>query len=509
MTETVATSRGALRGTREDGVSVYRGIPFARPPVGTLRFRPPEPPGPWTGVRDATRSGPGSYQANRPLAPILGITVPEQSEDCLALNVWTPAADGARRPVLVWIHGGAWVIGAGSERTYDGAHLARRGDVVVVTVNYRLGPFGFLHGADLGGGVTSSGNEGILDNVAALRWVRDEIAAFGGDPDRVTVFGESAGSVNIACLLAMARARGLFHRAILQSGSLNLVRSRESAQASTRQMLAELGLAPDAAHRLVDVPAADLVAAHDRLAGRTLIPPFSPVADGDVVPARPFEAIAAGSARGVPLIVGSNLDEMHLYAFLDPGLGALDDAGLVARCAALAPGTGPDGCPRAERIVETYRAARRARGDDASAAATWLAIATDHTFRAGALRLAALQAAHTPAVFVYEFTWKGATPGRPQGAVHALDLPFVFGTLDTTEIGAMAGRTPAAHALAGRMQDAWLAFARGGTPSGAGLPPWPPYAPPRRLTMELGPECAVRTAPRDAERAVWDDRLGP
>jgi para-nitrobenzyl esterase len=321
------------------------------------------------------------------------------------------------------------------------------------------------------------------------------------------VFGESAGSVNAACLLAMSRARGLFRRVILQSGSLNLVRTPEAADGTMRQLLAELGLGADGPRVLRDVPAADLVAAQDRVAGRSVIPPFSPVADGHVIPSRPFQAIAAGSARGVPLIVGTNLEEMHLYRFLDPALDALDDAGLAARCAAIAPGTGPDGRPRAEALVETYRAARRARGDDASAPATWLAIATDQIFRAGALRLAERQASHTPAVYVYEFTWRGTAPGRPQGAVHALDLPFVFGTLDTTEIGAMAGRTPAARALADRMQDAWLAFARTGTPSSAALPPWPPYAAPHRFTMELGKACAVREAPRDAERAIWDDLL--
>jgi para-nitrobenzyl esterase len=495
------TSYGKLSGTLDDGIRVYRGIPFAKPPTGALRFRPPQRADAWGGVRDATRFGAGSYQADRPLAPVLGIVVPEQNEDCLTLNVWTPA-DGGRRPVMVWFHGGAWVIGAGSEAVYDGAALARRGDAVIVTVNYRLGPFGFLRGKELG--LDSTGNEAMLDQIAALEWVRDEIAAFGGDPTNVTVFGNSAGAVNIACMLTMPRARGLFHQAILQSGALNLLRAPQAALETTRQILQLVGIAPERASALRDVPATALVAAQNAVAGRSVLPPFSPVADGDVIPEKPYDALAAGSARGVPLIIGTNLEEMKLYRFLDPTIDSMDAKALVDRCSLVFAGNDSQGGSHGARIAQTYRAARAERREDPSPAEAWLAISTDYFFRAAALRLAAIQASHTPQVFVYELAWKATTPGKPQGAVHGLELPFVFGTFDTTEIGAIAGRTPAARALSESVQSAWTSFARTGRPHFAGLPEWPAYEPPRRATLELATDPRILEAPRETERAALD-----
>src|SRR5882724_203739 len=273
----VETRRGPVRGVAEGGLAVFRGLPFARPPVGPLRFRPPEPPEPWSGVRDAARFGPSAAQNGALVGPLMSLGISRTGEDCLYLNVWTPAAGSRRRPVLVWIHGGAFLLGSGSQMLYDGATLARRGDVVVVTINYRLGALGFLRLRDrFGQRLPATGNEGLLDQVAALTWVRDEIEAFGGDPDQVTIFGESAGAMSCATLLGLPRAHGLFHRAILQSGGANFVWPREIATELSDHVLDELGVAsPEAlqglgADRILEVQRrffGDLLLGEDHVLG--------------------------------------------------------------------------------------------------------------------------------------------------------------------------------------------------------------------------------------------------
>jgi para-nitrobenzyl esterase len=573
MRAVVATSRGRLQGVEEQGVVVFRGIPFARAPVGPLRFQPPEPAAPWNGIRDARRFGPAAPQNAAEMGPLFRLGIGETAEDCLRLNVWTPAPDGARRPVLVWIHGGAFVLGAGSQLLYDGATLARRGDVVVVTINYRLGALGFLHlPTRLGGALRATGNEGLLDQIASLEWVRDEIASFGGDPGNVTIFGESAGSMSCATLLAAPRAQGLFHRAILQSGAANYVWPREVAAGVADAFLASLGAetpealltAPPermlAAQRRVFVSLmlgedhllGDLPPARQRLIGAAFLGlalarrplggaagaltrglvgllrrrqqartarsspratpdglaglrarglPFQPVVDGHVLPRPPLEAIQIGLARDVPLLVGTNRDEAKLFFFLDPEAGALDAAGLERRCVEILGS-------HAGRAVAVYRAARQARGESLEAAEVWSAIESDRTMRYPAMRLAEGQRAHQPRTYAYLFTWPSPFMGGLLGACHALELPFVFGTLGHPLLRPFAGKGPAAQVLAERIQDAWLAFARTGDPSHARIGEWPAYDATRRATMVLDRECRVELAPREPERAFWDSLPG-
>ena len=549
---------------------MFRGLPFARPPIGPLRFGPPEPPEPWSGVRDAARFGPSAPQNGALVGPLMSLGINRTGEDCLYLNVWTPGADRGRRPVLVWIHGGAFILGSGSQMLYDGATLARRGDVVVVTINYRLGALGFLRLRDrFGERLPATGNEGLLDQVAALEWVRDEIAAFGGDPGNVTIFGESAGAMSCATLLGVPRARGLFHRAILQSGAANYLWPRDTAARLADRLLADLAVGSP--EELRAAAPARLLAAQRRLFmdlmlgehhvlgalspagqrvagalflglslarrrfGRVAAPvsrglldllrrrgrrrsaspapemaalralrtrglPFQPVIDGDVIPRDPLAAIRDGLARGIPLMIGTNLDEARLFAPLDPEATTLDEAELLARCEEAIPG----GTDAARRAVAVYRDARAARGERVEPGDLWFAIESDRTMRHPAMRLAALQAAHQPETYAYLFTWPSPAMGGLFGACHALELPFLFGTLGHPLVRPFTGKGPEAQALAARIQDAWIAFARTGRPGHVGVGDWPAYDAARRRTMILDRQCRVEAAPREAERRFWE-----
>jgi para-nitrobenzyl esterase len=493
MDPIVETRHGKLRGLREDGLTIFRGIPFAAPPVGSRRFGPPQPAAPWAGVRDATRFGPSAPQRPVPFDFLEGMDVGPTDEDCLTLNIYTPGADGERRPVLVWIHGGAFTIGSGSQRMYDARPLAKRGGVVVVTVNYRLGALGFLPLED----EDAAPNAGLLDQAAALRFVRENVAAFGGDPANVTIFGESAGGMSVGCLLGMPGAAGLFDRAVPMSGAAHQVNAPDTAARVRADFCRELGVRERDLAALRAAPVDAILAAQARTEAGYLGAPtrlgFRPSVDGRSLPKRPIETIRAGLSAEVPVLVGATRDEWKLFGLMDPGAFDLDADGLLRRVEARAPGHGA-------RLVDAYRGAR----PGAPPGELFFAIESDRLFRIPAVRLAEAQSAHQERTFAYLFTWESPMLGGRLGACHGIDVPFVFGLIGTPGGEKFAGGGPAAHALADDAMGAWLAFARSGAPAHAGLPDWPRFEGSRRATMLLGPRCEIAHDPQGAERAAWD-----
>jgi para-nitrobenzyl esterase len=492
----VDTSVGALRGEQRGAHQRFLGIPFASPPVGGLRFGAPQPPQPWSGVRDAIAFGPCAPQDPLSVPPFRA-TGPE-SEDCLYLNVYTPAADGARRPVLFWIHGGGFSHGAGTQPTYDGGPLVERGDVVVVTINYRLGALGYLylaaHDGARFGAVT---NAGQLDQLAALRWVHDNIEAFGGDPAQVTIFGESAGAVAVCTLMAMPGAQGLFSKVIAQSGTANRLGNTSTATEVTARYLRALGIADADAEKLCSVPVEALLSAQGPR-GR-----LAPVVDGSSVPQRPIAAVRSGLTRGIPLLIGTNRDETKLYAPVPRT--ALSDEQLEQHVRAQLPGASGS---RAAEVIATYRASRRERALPHSNHDIADAVETASRFRIPALRLSEAQVAHQPRTYVYQFDWE--SPGRrgALGACHGLEVPFVWGAVGRNADPRFTGEGPDARLLCEQMMDAWLAFAKTGDPGHQGIGRWPAYDASDRGTMIFGRRCGVESAPFEEERALWDDLLG-
>ena len=484
------TAAGAVRGRREGSLSVFRGIPFAQPPTGRLRFAAPRPAVAWDGVREASAFG-----SPPPQSGTYGPAPQPSDDNWLTLNVWTPAPDpAARRPVMVWIYGGAYKVGSADAPGYDGSRLAREGDLVVVTFNYRTGVEGF---AQLQG---APANRGLLDQMAALEWVRDNIAAFGGDPDQVTVFGQSAGAGSVASLLASPLAAGLFGRAIAQSVP-GIYYSPSLAADIAGAIAAELGLRA-ATDDLSGVDPVRLVAAGDAVDrklsqyqdrwGRVAhtATPFAPVVDGEVLPVTPWQALAAGDARAVPLIVGHTRDEYRLFLAMSGQLGAISDERAAQSLRALGPG--PDG-------EQAYRAAF----PRASAESLYELVRSDWVFRMPTLHLAQAQAAGQGAAYLYELAWAAPANGGLLGACHGLDGPLVFGNLDEGFAARLIGPPPfpAAEEVSAQFRTAWTRFAATGDPG------WPRYDPQRRLTRVFDLPPSVTAYPEEASRLLWQDHL--
>lgn len=488
----VHTAAGAVCGRREGGLSVFRGIPFAEPPVGEARFQAPRPVRAWDGVREAYDFGPPPPQESAIMGRRGALAAP-LGDDWLTVNVWTPEADpAALRPVMVWIYGGAYKLGHSGSPLYDAQHIARDGDLVVVTLNYRVGIEGFarIEGAPA--------NRGLLDQVAALEWVRDNIAAFGGDPGQVTVFGESAGAGSVASLLAMPGARGLFGRAIAQSVPGTYF-SDELARDIAREIAGEAGLAPTAAE-LATVDPRRLTAAGEALSANMrayedrwgqvapTATPFSPVVDGEVLPAAPWQAVAAGAATDVELLVGHNREEFRLFLVIGGQLGKIGEDEAAWALRTFAPG-GAEG----ER---SYRAAF----PEATPGELFERVQTDWLFGMPSLRLAEAQIAAGGRAHVYELTWPAPGSGGVLGACHALDVPLLFGTFEA-DLGPLlfagSGVPGEARELAARFRRSWTGFARTGDPG------WPAFEGEGRLVQVLDAEPEVRPYPEEASRRLW------
>jgi para-nitrobenzyl esterase len=511
MSNVAKTKKGTLRGINEDGLLVFRGIPFARPPVGELRFRPPREADSWEGVRDASAPGPIAPQIpNKVLESLFGRRdkPDEMSEDCLYLNVWTPALDDGRRPVMVWIHGGSFTTGAGSIPLFSGSALASR-DVVVVTINYRLGALGFLYLSEFA--EDSAGycaNFGLLDQVMALRWVREEIASFGGDPNNVTIFGESAGAASVAMLMASPAASGLFKRAIMQSGVAHNVLTLDDARENMKlfsEVLDERELTPS---RLRAIPAQQILEAQRKIEeadavkireGHPFGLRFRPVVDGVFLPELPVQSLRRGAARDVATVIGTNADEARLFLLGFPEAQSAPDELAVTAVSYLISKEGD--ADQARSILCRYKEARENRGEPADTLNSFLAILTDHRFRVPADRLAEAQVSQRAPVFTYRFDWPSPWGNGILGACHALEIPFVFGT--QKRLAALVGDGPDVNALAKEMADAWVAFARNGNPSTPSLQ-WPTFDAESRQTMVLDRECRVERLPHEVERRCWD-----
>ena len=468
--EAVQTTAGRVEGLQRKGHLAFYGIPYAACPSGARRFRAPEPPEAWSGVRKAREIGFAAPQTEHRIGGFAASG--PQDEDCLNLNVFTPAADDGRRPVMVWIHGGGFTHGAGYEQLYDGGPLAVRGDLVVVSLNYRLGALGFLHLPEAG----FDSNVALLDQVAALRWVRDNITAFGGDPEQVTIFGESAGSASVGCLTAMPAARGLFRRAIFQSG-VGRAGPPEQAASAADALLAALGLDRSRAADLAQIPTERILEGQTAAIGQGF--GFGPVRDPATLPQDPLGAAQSGETASIEMLIGSNRDEVKLFAATSRR-PPLDEAALLQALAAALPKASEG---QLRTLAEVYRASRETKGLPAENLDILDAVNSDLRFRVPSMRLAAAQAARQPHTYLYLFTHASPARRGALGACHALEMPFVFGTLGAPTQDKFAGSGPEVQRLSYEMMDAWIGFAREVRPSHPAIGAWPTYGEAQRPTM--------------------------
>ncbi len=514
----VETAHGKVRGTAHDGIYAFKGMRYGATTAGANRFLPPRPVTPWTGVRDALELGPSAPQLPGSLSPInrwYNLITP-MSEDCLVLNVFTPGlGDGARRPIMVWLHGGLWENASGGGPGFDGTNLARLGDVVAVTLNHRINLFGYLRLDDGDERFADSGNAGVLDMVAALRWIREHAAAFGGDPGNVTIFGQSGGAAKVTALMGMPAAKGLFHKAIAESCSGGLRLDTIPGAARKSQTLAErVGLDRATGARLQAVAVDDLLAAFNsmgppgqpshaygaekyrRLAAFPKVddPQFRPVLDNRNFHRDPFDPNAPPLSAHVPFMMGNAASEIALWQAEDVKNFSLTEADIKGRLKDF----WHIGDDAAAYIYDAYHAIE----PDATPNDLLIDITTDYVYRRNATRAEDLKSVQPAPVYAYVFDWKTPVLGGRLRSPHTLEVPFIFGTTD--EAAALVGTGPELATMTRATMGAWVAFARTGNPNNAALPHWPRYTTAHRSTMMLDTESHVLDNPGGARRKIFD-----
>ncbi len=509
----VETTAGKVRGGIADGIHIFRGIPYGSQMVDKRRFMPPLPVEKWAGVRDMLELGNISPQGRmalgsgtRSIALLMTPVWPNtQSEDCLNLNVWTPIVNsGGKRPVMVWLHGGGFETGSGNSPMNEGTNLARRGDVVVVAVNHRLGPFGYLHLGDLAGANSEfarAGNVGMLDIVLALQWVRDNIERFGGDPNTVMIHGESGGGRKVSTMLAMPAAKGLFRRAAIQSGPGLKFPSNETQTKRTVYLLQELGLSKNDLAKLQDIPADKLVAA-GASASNKLRAEFgegAPISEsygfaptiGPDLPRSPFDPIAPDVSEDIPVLIGTNRHEMALSFATNEQFDEVSDAQLLEQARSRVGNY-------ADELLNVYRNSY----PKVSRRVLLLLLASDFSHRMDSIKLAERRfALHRAPTYMYRFDWETPVLNRLMLAAHSFEIPHVF---DNAQLcSGMTGGGPDAVAMASNMCSAWIAFARIGNPHHSALPDWPSYNTSTRATMLFNDVSVLSSDPGKDERLAW------
>lgn len=482
----VETAQGRYRGRLVDGVHVFKGMRYGASTAGAGRFMPPRPAESFAGVRDAFDYGDQTPQARG------GLAAPgPMSEDCLRINIWTPApGDGRKRPVLLWFHGGGFEAGSGSSPLYDGTNMVKRGDVVLCTINHRLSVFGFCDlSGYLGDEFAQSGNVGYLDLVASMRWVRENIAAFGGDPDNVMIYGQSGGGRKVSVCYAGKESAGLFHKGVVQSGSHLLIQTKDQSRALTEALLKKLSIAPKDARRLQQVPQDDLSAAQRQVIGAAGYR-FEPVLDGISFTAHPFIPNAPARTAKVPMLVGTTQTELSNQLGRDPAVYTLDEAGLRTRLKTFIPDADLD------EAIRVFKAST----PSGSPTEIFFKIASWRSYIRNATIMAERRAEQGQNnTWVYQLTWRSPAEGGRRYSQHTLDLPFMFDNV-ARAIPLTGPQSEATKVMADNMSQAWLAFARTSNPNHAGLPKWPTYDAAKRPVMLFDVPAKLASDPFRAER---------